>query len=113
MVRQRTRLKGHEFERRTFTAEFIRYGKKGYDYAIQHTTVLLENVRDSTGRIVAAHLWINGAKPFYEAKLNYSDLVRFEGEVIRYGKSKGFDFAISNISNVRNVSDTNDYAVAY
>lgn len=113
MARQRLRLRGHEFERHSFTAEFVRFGKKGYDYAIQHTTVLLENITDSSGRIVAYHLWVNGAKPFYEAKLNYGDLVKFDGEIIRYAKGNTVDFALDKISNVRNVTDTNEYAVAY
>lgn len=113
MTHQRSRLRKHEFERHSFTAEFIRYGKKGYDYAIQHTTVLLENVRNSSGQLVASHLWVNGAKPFFEASLCYGDLVRFDGEIIRYAKGNTINFALDHISNVSNVTDTNDYAVAY
>lgn len=80
------------------------------------TTVLLHDVKDESGNIVASHLWLNRAKPFYEAKLVYGDVVQFTGLVMRYKKGAYgtiTDFNIRHPSHVKNVSDKLEYSVQY
>jgi len=115
MVHKNSRLKlrEYEFERRTFTAEFIRFGHASNSML---TTVLLNDVKDEFGVIVASHIWLSKAKLFYKAKLNHGDPVMFTGFVMRY--KKGLygtitDFTICNIAHVKNVSEIQDHEVPY
>lgn len=109
----RVELRKYEFERRSFTAEFIRFGRAANN---KITTVLLNDVKDEFGVIVASHLWLNRAKQFYEARLNHGDVVEFTGLVMRYRKGAYgviTDFTICFPSNVKNISDTIDHKVPY
>jgi hypothetical protein len=108
----RIELRKYEFERRTFTGEFIRFGHTNNFV----TTVLLHDVKDESGETVASHIWLNKAKPFYGAKLNHGDIVQFTGLVTRYKKGtsgKITDFNIRYPSNVRNISDELECQVQY
>jgi hypothetical protein len=108
----RLELRKYEFERCTFTGEFIRFGHTN-NFA---TTVLLHDVKDESGKTVASHIWLNKAKPFYGAKLNHGDVVEFIGYVMRYKKGstgRTTDFNIRYPSNVRNISDELECAVQY
>jgi hypothetical protein len=99
------KLREYEYERHCFTAEFIRYGHAANNAM---TTVLLNDVKDERGCIVASHLWLNKAKPFYAARLINGDIVQFTGLVMRYKKGTyGMvtDFEICYPSNVKNISD--------
>jgi hypothetical protein len=101
----RLKLREYEYERHTFTAEFIRYGHAANNML---TTVLLNDVKDESGVVVASHIWLSKAKLFYDAKLTNGDVVQFTGLVMRYKKgSYGTvtDFTICNTSNVKNISD--------
>ena len=109
----RIELRKYEFERRTFTGEFIRYGRCENKFV---TTVLLKDVKDEFGMTVASHLWINRARPFYEAKIIHGDIVQFTGFVMRYKKGGNrmiTDFHIRYPSHVRNISDTMKCSVQY
>ena len=107
MVRKNARLKLREieFERHTFTGEFIRYGHCAEN---SMTTVLLNDIKDESGSIVASHMWLVHAKLFYQAKLNHGDPIMFSGIVMRYKKGlygTVTDFTICNITHVKNISD--------
>jgi hypothetical protein len=90
----------------------------GYDHAENDrvTTVLLQDVRDENGCMVASHLWLNRARPFYEVGVVCGDVVKFTGQVARYKKGstgRTTDFNIRRPSNVRNISDRLECAVQY
>lgn len=109
----RVELRKYEFERHSFTAEFIRFGHAANN---KITTVLLNDVKDEFGVIVASHLWLNRAKPFYDAKLVNGDVVQFTGLVLRYRKGTyglTTDFTICFPSQVKNISDKMEYSVPY
>ena len=107
------KLRQYEYERHTFTGEFIRFGRCADNYM---TTVLLQDVKDERGFVVASHIWLNKAKPFYDARLTNGDIVEFRGYVMRYRKGAygtTSDFAICNTTNVKNVSEIQDNVVPY
>lgn len=109
----RIELRKYEFERRSFTAEFIKFGHAANN---KITTVLLQDVKDEFGVIVASHMWLNRAKPFYDAKVVNGDVVQFTGLVMRYRKGTYgviTDFTICFPLNVKNVSDKIEYKVQY
>ena len=91
-------------QRLHFTATFERIGKKrayrgwgnmgdGYD-----GTVLLKDIKDDTGRIVADHLWFSLTEGFRYAGLNEGDTVRFDARVDDYLKGyekDAYDYKLS------------------
>ena len=109
----RMKLREIEFERHTFTGEFVKFGHAANNLL---TTVLLQDVKDESGCIVASHIWLSKAKLFYQAKLNHGDPVMFTGLVMRYKKGlygTVTDFTICCPSNVKNISDIQDHKVPY
>jgi hypothetical protein len=109
----RLKLREYEYERHTFTGEFVKFGHAANNAV---TTVLLNEIKDESGCIVASHIWLNRAKPFYDAKLTNGDIVIFSGYVMRYKKGvygTTTDFKICYTSHVKNISDTIDHKVPY
>lgn len=90
MARRRLKKIGTE-ERQTFTGTFVRYGRKpGYRKGSVQRTLLLEDVRDDQGNIVAEQLWFNLTKGFADlGTLESGDRVRFDARVKRYPRRKG------------------------
>lgn len=78
-------------ERHVFTGTFVRYGvKSGYRGPLE--TVLLKDIKDKHGKIVADHLWFNNTKGFAKYDLKEGDRLRFEARVSEYLKGyKGHD----------------------
>ncbi|MDD4377756.1 MAG: hypothetical protein PHH48_06440 [Eubacteriales bacterium] len=103
----------NEGNRGLYTGEFVRTGiKNGYKGILQ--TVLLKNVKDSSGKIVTDHLWFNMTKGFESLNLQVGDVVEFRGKVERYIKGyKGYrddvdkpleeDFKLSRPTKVRRI----------
>lgn len=76
--------------RATFTGTFARIGTKS-SFGYSKNTLLLTDVRDSTGKIVTDHLWFNLTKGFAELSLVPGDTVRFDARVKPYEKGyKGY-----------------------
>lgn len=71
--------------RATFTGTYIRTGSKA-SYKYTAPTLLLQNVKDSTGKVVTDHLWCNFTKGFAALGLKYGDLVQFDARVKPYTK---------------------------
>jgi hypothetical protein len=70
--------------RSTFTGTFERRGCKA---SFRHQTVLLLDIRDSGGVLVADHLWFNRAKGFCAlGNLRPRDVLRFDARVREYKK---------------------------
>lgn len=107
--------------RHTFTGVFIRIGlKNGYKCPLE--TVLLKDVRDSSGRIVTDHLWFNLTKGFQAANLHEGDVVQFDARVAVYQKGyKGHridvycpietDYKLSHPTKVKNLGRSPEYEI--
>ena len=73
--------------RRTrFTGTLKRYGMKtGWQGRVEETVLLVE-VKDHHGVVVADHLWFNLTKGFDELDLKPGDVVEFDARVMPYLK---------------------------
>lgn len=83
----RDKLKPLEGVRRAFYGTFERYGQKTGWVGYPLQTILLLNIKDCMGKVVADHLWINqtkGIEPLGELK--QGDKIRFEARVVPYVK---------------------------
>ena len=78
--------------RATYSGTFKRFGSKnGYKGLIE--TVLLLDIKNSTGDIIADHLWFNKTKGFSSLNLQEGDVVQFDARVKEYIKGYfGYDF---------------------
>lgn len=82
----RKELKKIDDVRDTFTATFVRFGtKNGWNGNVEKT-ILLKDIKDKMGKIVAGHLWFNYTKGFYMLILNEGDVVKFNARVKEYTK---------------------------
>lgn len=78
--------------RNTFTGTFVRFGyKNGWKGPIE--TLLLKDIRQLNGEIVAEHLWFTKTKGFANLDLKEGDILKFNARVSVYEKGyKGYDF---------------------
>lgn len=98
-------------QRKRFIGTFERKGRKrayrgwgtagdGYD-----ATLLLQDIKDDTGRTVADHLWFNTTKEFRHARLHKGDVVSFDARVDDYVKGydrENYDYKLSRPTKVVN-----------
>ncbi len=86
----REELKKIKEVRASFIGTFERIGtKSSFGYLKQ--TILLKDIKDSTGQIVADHLWFNLTKGFSALGLSQGDTVKFDARVKKYEKGyKGY-----------------------
>jgi hypothetical protein len=92
----RTELQKRNGQRGEFTAVFDRYGRatvkipklygRRFPSEKEVTTLLFKDVRDSTGKIVADHLWFKACKQWNRLGLRSGDKVKFEARVGSYEK---------------------------
>ena len=82
----RKELQKIENVRGTFTGRFVRFGKKSGWNGTTETTVLLEEIMNDKGEIVADHLWFNYTKGFSSIKLKPGGLIKFDARVTSYIK---------------------------
>jgi hypothetical protein len=79
-------LKERLQERDTFAATFERYGRKSGGWAGK-VTILLCDVTDAHGHVVADHLWMNETEEFRQlGVLQRGVRIRFDARVKRYVK---------------------------
>ena len=77
--------------RGTFTGTFERFGTKT-EFGYLKETVLLLNIKNPSGQIVADHLWFNRTKGFKSLHLSEGDVLQFDARVKPYVKGyKGWD----------------------
>ena len=85
----RRKLKNINGKRDTFIGQFDRYGgksHKGYD----EETLLLKNIKNISGDLLAEHLWFNVTKGFEElGVLRAGAVVSFMARVRSYKNSNG------------------------
>jgi hypothetical protein len=98
-------------QRQKFSGTFERAGKKpayrgwGTDGKGYGDTLLLRDMKDEDGRVVADHLWFNLTKAFRSAKLTKGDTVSFDARVDDYTKGyerDDYDYKLSRPTNVVN-----------
>jgi len=87
-------LKQIEGVRGVFRATFVRYGTKSAYRGLPPTTILLRDVTDTAGAVVADHLWlVEGVQYKALTPLREGDMVEFRGRVTQYEKGyKGRDW---------------------
>lgn len=75
-------------ERHRFTGTFSRYGFKVAPYQSHaKPTLVLEDLRDETGKLVTDHLWLNLGLQFRRlGDLQTGDVIAFNGRVTSYVK---------------------------
>lgn len=111
----RTELKKMDERRLLFTGKFERFGQKTNWNGFIEKTVLLQDVINSSGRIVADHIWFNYTKGFQSlGELNPGDLIEFEARVKQYIKGyvnhreyideRTVDYKLSHPTKFRKVS---------
>jgi len=78
--------KFHE-QRKRFTGTFEEFGKKRGWKGRTAITVLLVDIKDSTGKVVTDHLWMNHTKGFQAlGDLQEGDVIAFDARVKTYWK---------------------------
>ena len=82
----RKRLQDINKERARFTATFGRFGTKSGWRDVPVQTVLVNEIRDASGKIVADHLWLNLTKGFEQLNLQQGDRIQFDARVKHYIK---------------------------
>lgn len=91
--------------RNRFSGTFVRDGLKGaYRGPGYDETVLLKDIRDEYGNIVADHLWFNKTKGFEELFLIEGEIVSFDARVDDYlkgYKKDGYDYKLSRPTKVK------------
>lgn len=92
----RNELKEIDGERGTFTGVFIRFGTKT-GFKGTEETILLKDVQDKEGNLVADHLWFNRTKGFEKLDLKTGDKIQFDARVKKY--ARGFKGKYSSILN--------------
>jgi len=94
-------------KRETYKATFVRFGKRSnYKYG-DKKTILLENVVDNRGFLVADHLWMDCGKQFDKIGLRKGDKFRFDARVKIYVKGyekDRFDYGLSYPSKIFKLS---------
>lgn len=72
----------------TFTATFIRFGMRmSFGKPVQ--TVLLYNIKDGRGELMADHIWIGEARLFRVLNLMSGQHVKFSARVEMYFRKSG------------------------
>lgn len=106
----RRKLAEIDGERATFTGVFVRTGVKN-SYKGTLYTILLKNIKDDYGDIVADHLWFNLTKGFQQLQLILGDIVQFEARVEQYRKGyKGYkDYKLSRPTKIKKIGRVNDW----
>ena len=108
----RKELAKQDGERKKFTATFERLGKKvGYQGYSEETILLKDVIDNTTGKIVADHLWFGYTKGFQDVALTPGTQIEFEARVKKYTKgyvNKAYkinqqkkDFKLSNPTKIK------------
>jgi hypothetical protein len=72
--------------RATFRGTFVRYGTKTNWHGYPEKTILLKDIKDTSGKVVTDHLWFNCTLGFQKLALNENDEVVFDARVKDYIK---------------------------
>jgi hypothetical protein len=82
-------------QRGVYRGRYVRYGKKK-GHGSDLTTLCLEDVRDSNGKIITHHVWLNLTEGFKNlGMLLPGDVLEFHARVRRYCKGSLIDYRLS------------------
>jgi|SRR5579862_1443914 len=110
-------LKEQEGIRSTFRGTVARFGTKPAYRGYPIPTVMLSDVKDKTGKVVADHIWFVIGVQMQRLNLQVGDEVIFDARVTEYEKGyKGYredvydapievDYRLSNPTKVRKVTE--------
>lgn len=83
----RKELKGLEGKRSIFTGEFVKVsGKK--EHSGTGPAVLLRNIKNQSGQLLADHIWIDYSLEFNTLQLQEGEQIIFRARVGQYHKGK-------------------------
>jgi hypothetical protein len=83
----RKELKKIQDIRKTFIGTFKRYGTKTNWHGFPEKTILLVDIKDSSGKKVTDHIWFRMTKGFEKlGELQEEDVVQFDARVKEYVK---------------------------
>ena len=102
-------------QRLVFTGIFDRYGTKTNWHGFPEKTVLLKDIRNHDGRVVADHVWFNFTNQFKNlGDLTQGDKIEFHARVKEYTKGyvnyrrgideREIDYKLSHPTRVRKVA---------
>jgi hypothetical protein len=102
----RDKLRETEGKRRTYTATFECQGSKVAYKGPPKSTVLLTDIRDDQGVLVADHLWFNFTAGFWDAFMVPGDRVQFDARSTQYVKGyfKEFQYIDYKLSHPTRIS---------
>jgi hypothetical protein len=98
--------------RARFTGVFERYGVKRGWRGQEEETILLKNIKDEDGNIIADHLWFNHTLGFWSlGELTRGDVISFVARATLYRKGvygcrTEFDYQLSRPTKIRRVKPT-------
>lgn len=111
----RESLKNQDGIRGTFSGTVARFGTKSAYRGAPIPTVLLQDVKDASGKVVTDHLWMTVGLQIQRLSLQIGEKVFFDARVTQYEKGyKGYredvydapievDYRLSNPTKVRKV----------
>ena len=113
----RKELANKEGERRSFRANFVRFGSKQGYQGYKEETILFKNIIDiSSGKLIADHIWFNLTKAFERLKMSPGAQVTFDARIKEYHKgyvnkrygidTRKKDYRLSHPTNVSIVTTT-------
>ena len=82
----RENLKDMDGRREEFTGIFVRFGSKRGWHGVQQKTILLSNIENRHGKIVAEHIWFAYTQGFAKIDLKERDEISFHVRVKEYCK---------------------------
>lgn len=102
----RTELSKINNIRTTYTGTFSRLGKKNNKYSTKTLeTILLLDIKNSSGKVLTEHLWFNYTKGFRKlGLLQEGDLISFRARVKPYIKGyhkDQLDFKLSHPTDIK------------
>ena len=102
--------------RKTFTANFDRYGIKRNWHGFKERTILLLDVKDSSGQTVTHHIWFPMTKGFEKlGDLETGVLIQFDARVKSYKKGYRkdvYDFKLNNPTKIKILKENKQKVIA-
>ena len=96
----RNKLRKIKNVRLRLSATVDRFGKKNNYKGPPSETIMLSDIKDTTGELLADHVWFTVRQTIAEANLEIGDQIEFEARVKRYTKGKypnfESDFKLNN-----------------
>ncbi|HYG03414.1 MAG TPA: hypothetical protein VD927_13275 [Chryseosolibacter sp.] len=117
----RKKLAADQGERMTFTAMFVRLGKRTNYKGYTEETVLLKNIKKlGTPEVLTDHVWLTFTRAFQQLHLKEGELISFDARIKRYAKGyvnkalkinqQSHDYRLSHPTKVKKFNANRDSA---